>query len=176
MKKLLVIISLILGITAVNAQQAATQDKSGLKPYVGVEVGSSNATITNFNISQNISLGTMFGVNAGLMFNQYFGAEVFYNDLGSNDSVSFNSYGILAKAQYTFNASALSIYGKLGFGNISNNHDVTDGSTIAGLGLGYQFMPQLQGTIGFRSQLDSNSTSNSSLSFNIFGLGLNYSF
>ena len=124
-----------------------------------------------------------YALKAGLMLNEYFGAEILYSDLGKTlngdgNSKTVNTYDLLVKAQYPSKAFKFLVYGKLGLGkfNISHsNQSYSHSPTIFGVGLGYQFMPQLQATLASRGVYIDEMSSTKRLFYGN-GLGLNYSF
>jgi opacity protein-like surface antigen len=182
-KKIVIIGLAIFSVSAFAAPQVQSSQQSGIKPYIGGLIGSGTYTGSNAFNSFSEGTGMNFQLNGGVMFNKYIGVEAFYSNNGSfkvpvsDASISNSSYGINVKGVIPFENNPFSLYGKLGFGTMTQTAD-SQSADVSGisfaLGAAYNFLPNLAGTLEYNSITGSDNLVD--YTFSMFGIGLNYSF
>lgn len=180
MKKLLLVS--ILGAMAATTVNAATSTEfSNIKPYVGV----------GYTYLNNDSDIHFLGMTAGLQFNEFFGAEVFWNksvnnidfeddfeELGVSTDADVQYYGIGLTGKYPLQNNFYT-KGMIGYSRVNLDVDVTylgktisdsenDSGFIAQVGFGYNYTKNLAGELSYthHSAFDGFNGVNAQLKYN----------
>ena len=159
---------------------------AGLTNYTGTSYYSDGSTAASS--TQSGAIGLMG--NVGIMLNQYIGIEAGYvrfgdlsNKIRVNGSVveendNFTGPMLNVKGVFPF-GNGFNIFGKLGFSSITAHSNLPDFDNRSysglnlGLGVGYYFTPNIEGTVEYLSTMI-NSKSNTSFTPSIFGFGFNF--
>lgn len=158
---------------------------AGLTNYTGTSYYSDGSTASSS--TQSGAIGFMGQV--GVMLNQYFGVEVGYARFG-NLTTTYRSGGRKTQENDYFTAPMVNIkgvfpfgngfnlFGKIGFSSIRAHSNISDfngkqySGLNLGLGLGYYFTPNVEGTFEYFSSMI-NSKANTSFTPSMFGFGIN---
>jgi OOP family OmpA-OmpF porin len=143
-------------IAAAFASGAAFAQSPGVGPYVGASIGMSDYDWSSGCVGECDKTDIGFKVYGGYMFTPYIGAEVGYGAFGkakvsvpgANGEFKSSGFSAFLTAQYPVDNWA--IFGKVGFGWLDNEFEVTTGSRAAnnsdsstklawGLGATYMF-------------------------------------
>jgi OOP family OmpA-OmpF porin len=167
---------LVAGAFLVSGAQAASTNF-----YVGVNAGQANFA-TPAGVAYSSASDTSFGGVAGYNFNEYFGLEAAYTDLGratatNGTSVKSYVYSLSGVGHLPF-GSGFSGVGRLGYaGSHSQSTNGTSGNysnVTYGIGVQYDFTPEV--SVGLNADHYSVGSSAQNWGVNNYSLSAQYHF
>ncbi|MSP52898.1 MAG: porin family protein [Gammaproteobacteria bacterium] len=161
-----------------NAFAYHRHESSGISPYIGGIVGSTEYTASSGNTSETKSAGVGFGGDIGLKLTDHFGIEgdyINYGNMSGDNDDHLTALGVALRALYPI-SGALGIFGKAGFYSVTDSKDssATDSGLGIDAGLEYQFSTNISATLEYNHIFVQVGGSN--LRPTMYALGLNYDF
>lgn len=153
-------------------------ESSGISPYLGGMVGSTEYTASSGNTTETKSAGIGFGVDIGLKLTSHFGVEgdyINYGNMSGNNNDHLTALGVALRGLYPL-SGALGIFGKAGFYNVTDSNNSSDSDSGLGIdaGLEYRFSTNISATLEYNHIFVQVGGAN--LRPTMYALGLNYDF
>lgn len=153
-------------------------DDSGIHPYLGGMVGSTEYTASSGDVSETKSAGIGFGGDIGLKLTNHFGLEgdyINYGNMSGDNNDHLTALGVALRGLYPI-SGGFGIFGKVGFYNVTDSTDSSQSDSGLGIdaGLEYRFSYNLSADLEYNHIFVQVGPSN--LRPTMYALGLNYDF